>query len=239
MKTTSKALPLEEKPRISPAGVKRLSTDFDPKTFLAEAGFGKKVVNLKEKEVVFSQGEPANAVFYIQKGRVKLSVVSQNGKEATIALLGEGEFFGEECIASARPKRTATVAALAECTVLRIGKEEMLQVLHKEHSFSDLFVSFLLARNIRFEADLVDQLFNSSEKRLARVLLLLAQFGKTDKPETTIPSISQETLAGMVGTTRSRVSFFMNKFRQLGHIHYRGADPLQVNNSLLNIVLQD
>jgi CRP/FNR family transcriptional regulator, cyclic AMP receptor protein len=239
MRATSKALPLEEKARISPVGIKKLSTGCDPETFLEKVGFGKTVVNLKEKEAVFLQGDPANAVFYIQKGRVKLTVVTQNGKEATIALLGAGGFIGEGCMASAHPRRMATAAALTECTVLKIDREEMLRVLHREHAFSDLFVSFLLARNIRFEADLVDQLFNCCEKRLARVLLLLSKFGKTDKAEAMIPNISQETLAGMVGTTRARVSFFMNRFRKSGFIDYHGGDALQVHNSLLNVVLQD
>ena len=199
-----------------------------------DTGVGKTVVNLKRRAAAFSQGEPADAVFYIQKGRVKLTVVSKNGKEATIALLGPGEFIGEECIASAHPTRMATAGALMECTLLRIDRKEMLRVLRREHAFSDLFVSFLLVRNTRFEADLIDQLFNSSEKRLARVLLLLA-----GKPETVIPNISQETLAGMVGTPRSRVSFFMNRFRKLGLIDYRAGDVLQVHHSLLNIILND
>jgi CRP/FNR family cyclic AMP-dependent transcriptional regulator len=239
MRTTSNASPSGPNSGISLVGIKKLSKAFDPETFLAKAGVGKTVVNLKKKDTAFSQGDPADAVFYIQKGRVKLTVVSENGKEATIALLGAGEFIGEECIASAHPTRMATAAALMECTVLRIDKQEMLRVLHREHAFSDLFVSFLLARSTRFQADLVDQLFNSSEKRLARILLLLAQFGKTSKPETVIPNISQETLAGMVGTTRSRVSFFMNRFRKLGFIDYQAGDVLQVHNSLLNIVLHD
>jgi len=218
MRTTSNAFRLESKSGISPTRIKKLNTSFDPEIFLAKAGVGKTVVNLKKKDLAFSQGGPADAVFYIQKGRVKLTVVSQNGKEATTALLGAGEFIGEECMASANPTRMATEAALMECTVLRIDRKQILRVLHQEHAFSDLFVSFLLARSTRFQADLVDQLFNSSEKRLARVLLLLAEFGKTRKPETVIPNISQETLAGMVGTTRSRVSFFMNRFRKLGSL---------------------
>jgi CRP/FNR family transcriptional regulator, cyclic AMP receptor protein len=239
MRATSRALPFGEKAGFSPVGIKNARINFDLETFLAKAGFGRTVVTLKEKDAVFSQGDPANAVFYIQRGRVKLTVVTQNGKEATIALLGAGEFIGEECMASAQTTRRATAAALTECTVLKIDRAEMLRVLRREHAFSDLFVSFLLARNIRFETDLVDQLFNSSEKRLARVLLLLSQFGKTAEPETMIPNISQEVLAGMVGTTRSRVSFFMNRFRKSGFIDYHGGDALQVHDSLLNIVLQD
>jgi len=239
MRTTSNAFRLEPKSGIPLIGIKKLKRSFDPETFLAKAGVGKMVVNLKRKAAAFSQGERADAVFYIQKGRVKLTVVSKNGKEATIALLGPGEFIGEECIASAHPTRMATAGALMDCTLLRIDRKEMLRVLHREQAFSDLFVSFLLVRNTRFEADLIDQLFNSSEKRLARVLLLVAQFGKTRKPETVIPNISQETLAGMVGTTRSRVSFFMNRFRKLGLIDYRAGDVLQVHHSLLNIVLHD
>ena len=239
MRTTPRASPLEENEGISPVGIKKLSTGFYPESFLAKGGFGKAVIDLKEKDSVFSQGDPANAVFYIQKGRMKLTVVTQNGKEATIALLGAGEFVGEECMACAHPVRMATAAAFMECIVLRIDREEMLRVLHQEHTLSALFISFLLARNIRFDADLVDQLFNSSEQRLARVLLLLSQFGKTDKPETTIANTSQETLAGMIGTTGSRVSFFMNRFRRLGFIDYHGRELLQVHRSLLNIVLQD
>lgn len=239
MRTALNASPPGPSPGISLVGTKKLSTGFDPETFLAKTGVGKTVVNLKKKDLAFSQGDPADAVFYIQKGRVKLTVVSHNGKEATIAILGAGEFIGEECIASTHPARMATAAALTECTALRIDRKEMLRVLHQEHAFSDLFVAFLLARSTRFQEDLVDQLFNSSEKRLARVLLLLAQFGKTHKPEMVVPNISQETLAGMVGTTRSRVSFFMNRFRKLGFIDYCAGDVLQVHNSLLNIVLHD
>lgn len=210
---------------------------FDPEDFLAKAGIGRKIVGLKAKETIFAQGDPAESVFYIQQGRVKLSVLSGRGKEATLALLNPGEFFGESSIPAPNTLRVATATAVTPCTLLKIGRKEMKRIIHEEHAFSDLFVGFLLARSMRIQEDLVDQLFNSSEKRLARVLLLLAQFGKGGKPETTIPKISQETLAEMVGTTRSRVSFFMNRFRKLGFIQYNGE--IQVHPSLLNIVLHD
>ncbi len=211
---------------------------FDPAAFLATAGLGRTLVKLKTRQVLFSQGEPADAIFYIQKGRMRLTVVSKRGKEATIAMLGAGEFIGESCIAAAHAVRLTTAAAIADCDVLRIAREDMVRVLHEEHAFSDVFVSFLLARNARIQADLVDHLFNSSEKRLARILLLLAQFGKDSKPETVIPKISQETLAEMIGTTRSRVSFFMNRFRTMGFIKY-SAGAMQIHGSLLNVVLHD
>jgi CRP/FNR family cyclic AMP-dependent transcriptional regulator len=233
--------------RIAPSKVALMKTKnarnangrdgFDPESFLATAGVGRRHVNLVKKEVLFTQGEHADTIFYIQKGRLKLTVVSKRGKEATIALLGPGEFVGEACIAAAQPLRQATATAIADCEVLRIARKDMLRVLHKQHAFSDMFVSFLLARNARIQEDLVDQLFNSSEKRLARTLLLLAQFGKNGKPETVIPKISQETLAEMVGTTRSRVSFFLNRFRKLGFIDYNGK--MEVHSSLLNVVLHD
>jgi CRP-like cAMP-binding protein len=216
---------------------KTLNGGFDPEAFLAKAGVGRTIIELAKKERAFSQGERADAIFYIQKGRVKLTVVSHNGKEATIALLGAGEFMGEDCIISDRSTRMTTATALTPCTILKIHKAEMVRALHQEHALSDLFVAFLLTRNARIQEDLVDQLFNSSEKRLARILLLLAQFGKEGKPETVIPKLSQETLAEMVGTTRSRVSFFMNRFRKLGFIKYNGG--LQVHSSLLNIILHD
>ena len=212
---------------------------FNPAEFLANAGLGRTIVNLNKKQVLFSQGQPADAIFYLQKGRIKVTVVATNGKEATIALVGQGDFVGEDCIASTHPQRIATAAAIVDCTLLMIHKDEMVRVLHDEHAFSDVFVLFLLARNARIQSDLVDHLFNSSEKRLARTLLLLAQFGKNGIPETVIPKISQETLAEMVGTTRSRVSFFMNRFRKLGFIHYNSGVDLQVHSSLLNIVLHD
>jgi CRP/FNR family transcriptional regulator, cyclic AMP receptor protein len=210
---------------------------FDPKTFLEEAGVGRNLIDLKKSQVLFSQGDAADAVFYIEKGNVKLTVVSQRGKEATVALLESGNFVGESCIAAAERVRMVTATALTRCTLMRIERKEMVRVLHEEHAFADIFVSFLLARNVRIQADLVDQLFNSSEKRLARVLLLLAHFGKEGKPENVIPKISQEVLAEMIGTTRSRVNFFMNRFRKLGFIEYNGG--LEVHSSLLNVILHD
>ena len=210
---------------------------FDPAAFLASAGLGKTLLTLRNNQALFSQGNPADAIFFMRKGRVKLTVVSKNGKEATIALLGPGEFVGEDCVAAAHSARLATAVALTECTILKIQRDEMLRALHQERELSDVFRAFLLARNARIQEDLVDQLFNSSEKRLARVLLLLAQFGKTDKPERVVPNLSQQMLAHMIGTTRSRVSFFMNRFRKLGFIKYNGE--MQVHSSLLNIVLHD
>lgn len=210
---------------------------FDAEAFLRETGLGRTLVDLKKNQVLFSQGDAADAVFYIQKGNLKLTVVSQRGREATVALLDAGNFVGEPCIAAAERVRMATATALTRSTLLRIEKREMIRVLHEEHAFADVFVSFLLARNVRIQADLVDQLFNSSEKRLARVLLLLAHFGKEGKPENVIPKISQEVLAEMVGTTRSRVNFFMNRFRKLGFIDYNGG--LEVHSSLLNVILHD
>lgn len=209
---------------------------FDPKVFLASIGRGRRILEFGKKLPVFTQGEPANAVFYLQKGKIKLTVVSPRGKEATIGMLAAGDFFGEGCIAD-QPLRMSTASAMTDCTVVRIEKKAMMQVLHQQHAFSDLFVAYLVSRNIRFEEDLVDQLFNSSEKRLARILLLLARFGKEGKPEALVPRISQETLAEMVGTTRSRVSFFMNRFRKLGFVEYNGG--LSVHSSLLNIILHD
>ncbi len=214
--------------------------EFDPKTFLATIGEGRKILAVPKKEMVFVQGDAADAVFYIQKGKVMLTVVSTAGKEATIGILSEGNFFGEGALAG-QLLRMGSAAAMTDCELLRVDKKAMMTALHREHAFSDLFVAYLLARNIRYEEDLVDQLFNSSEKRLARVLLLLAHFGKEGIPETVVPKISQETLAEMVGTTRSRVSFFMNRFRKLGFIHYAGGveGGLQVHSSLLNVVLHD
>jgi len=191
----------------------------------------------RKGQTVFSQGDTADNVFYIQKGRIKLTVISKRGKEATIALLGSGDFLGEECIAAMQPVRMATATALMPGTLLKIERKEMMRVLHEENTFSDVFVTYLLARNMRVQEDLIDQLFNSSEKRLARALLLLARFGKEGAPETVIPKISQETLAEMIGTTRSRVSFFMNRFREMGFIEYNGT--LSVHSSLLNVVLHD
>ena len=210
---------------------------FRPAAFLASAGVGRTIVDLKKGQRIFSQGDAATAVFYVQTGKIKLSVISKRGKEATIALLGAGNFLGEECIAAMQLQRVATATALTTTTLLRIERAEMVRVLHQEQLFSEVFVSYLLARNARVQEDLVDQLFNSSEKRLARALLLLAQFGKEGKPETVIPKISQETLADMIGTTRSRVSFFMNRFRKLGFIEYNGK--LSIHSSLLNVILHD
>ncbi|MGC2107976.1 MAG: Crp/Fnr family transcriptional regulator [Candidatus Korobacteraceae bacterium] len=212
-------------------------TIFNAKAFLARAGLGKKILNLKKNEMAFAQGDPADAIFYVRKGRLRVTVTSANGKEATITLVSGGEFLGEECMASAHPLRLATATAMTECELLRVSKAGMVRALHQEHALSDVFVSFLLARNARIQADLVDQLFNSSEKRLARILLLLAQFGKESKPDTVIPKISQEMLAEMIGTTRSRVSFFMNRFRKLGFIEYDGE--IRIHNTLLNIFLQE
>ena len=210
-------------------------TEFDPQKFLATIGEGRKVVSFPKKQTIFAQGDAADAVFYIQEGKVRLSVVSKTGKEATLGILSDGQFFGEESLAG-QTGRMGSAMALTECELLRIEKRAMMLALHREHEFSDLFVAYLLARNIRYEEDLVDQLFNSSEKRLAR--LLLAHFGKDGVPEAVIPKISQETLAEMICTTRSRVSFFMNRFRELGFLDY-GENGLQVHSSLLNIVLHD
>jgi CRP/FNR family cyclic AMP-dependent transcriptional regulator len=209
---------------------------FDPQAFLAKIGAGRTLVACQKQHPIFMQGEPADAVFYIQEGQVKLTVVSAQGKEAVIALLEAQAFFGEGCLAG-QPLRMATATSLTDCTLMRIEKPAMLRVLRDEPAFSALFMAYLLSRNSRIEADLIDQLFNSSEKRLARVLLLLAHFGKEGTAETVIPKISQETLAEMIGTTRSRVSFFLNKFRKLGFIDYNG--DLYVHSSLLNIILHD
>jgi CRP/FNR family transcriptional regulator, cyclic AMP receptor protein len=221
----------------SVVGAKKLSK-FDPKTFLSTIDGGRKMAAFVKKQKVFAQGDPADAVFYIQKGKVSLTVVSETGKEATIGILGEEAFFGEGCL-TGQAHRLCSATAMTDCSVMRIDKKSMVEVLHREHAFSDVFVAYLLTRNIRYEEDLVDQLFNSSEKRLARILLLLAHFGKDGKPEVLIPKMSQETLAEMIGTTRSRVSFFMNRFRKLGFIDYEGGSGLQVHSSLLNIVLHD
>jgi CRP/FNR family cyclic AMP-dependent transcriptional regulator len=210
---------------------------FDPQAFLANAGVGRSVRSYKPKQAIFSQGERADAVFYLQAGRVRLSVVSKQGKEATIALLGPGDFLGEGCLASDQPIRLATAAAITDCSILKIEKKRMLRTLHEEHELSDMFVAYVVERHNRTQADLVDQLFNSSEKRLARALLILSRFGKETVPETVHPDVSQETLAEMVGTTRSRVNFFMNKFRKLGFIDYNGG--LQVHSSLLSVVLHE
>jgi CRP/FNR family cyclic AMP-dependent transcriptional regulator len=214
----------------------RNSRGFDPDAFLATIGDGRKAMLFSKKQTIFAQGDPADAVFYLQTGKAKLTVVSKTGKEATIGILSEGSFFGEGSLAG-QALRMGSATAMTDCSVLQIEKKAMMEALHREHAFSDVFVAYLLARNIRYEEDLVDQLFNSSEKRLARLLLMLAHFGKEGVPETVVPKISQETLAEMVGTTRSRVSFFMNRFRKLGFIRYNGG--LQVHSSLLNVVLHD
>jgi CRP-like cAMP-binding protein len=211
--------------------------EFDPSAFLAKAGKEKTVSKYAKDQVIFSQGDPADSVFYIQHGRIKITVISEHGKEAVVALLGHDEFFGEGCLAG-QPRRVATAVAMTECEVMRLEMAAIIRVLHEEPAFSEMFVAHLLARTIRVEEDLVDQLFNSSEKRLARALLLLANFGKEGRPEPIIAKVSQETLAEMVGTTRSRVSFFMNKFRRLGFISYDGA-TLEVHSSLLSLVLHD
>ena len=211
--------------------------DFEPKKFLATIGEGRQTVAFPKRETIFAQGDAADAVFYIQEGKVQLSVVSKAGKEATLGILNDGQFFGEGSLAG-QALRMGSATAMTDCELLRIDKKAMMLALHREHTFSDLFVAYMLARNIRYEEDLVDQLFNSSEKRLARLLLLLAHFGKEGAPETVIPKISQETLAEMIGTTRSRVSFFMNRFRELGFLDY-GETGLKVHSSLLNIVLHD
>ena len=216
---------------------KKRRPTFDPKSFLAEVGEGRTVSQYRKDQIVFSQGDPADAVFYIQKGKVKVTVVSDQGKEAVVAILGAGEFCGEGCLAG-QPRRIATVRAMTECTIMRLQKTSIVRVLHDEPAFSEMFMSHLLARTIRVEEDLVDQLFNSSEKRLARLLLLLANFGKEGRPEPLIARISQETLAEMIGTTRSRVSFFMNKFRRMGFLDYNG-EGLEVHSSLLNVILHD
>jgi CRP/FNR family cyclic AMP-dependent transcriptional regulator len=209
---------------------------FDVRSFLDSAGLGRRVAKFRAKEIVFAQGDPATNVMYIQEGSVRLKVVNESGKEAVVAVLGAGDFFGEGCLAG-QSIRMATATATGPSTVLVIAKDEMIRVLHGEHEFSDRFIAYMLVRNIRVEADLVDQLFNSTEKRLARTLLLLASYGAADEPGKKIPKVSQEMLAEMIGTTRSRVNLFMNKFRKLGFIHYNGG--LQVDKSLLSVVLHD
>ena len=208
---------------------------FDIASFLASAGVGRRIIRLAPRETFFSQGDPADSVFYLQEGRARVTVLSPSGKEATIALLSAGDFVGEEALAAFAGLRLATATAITDCTTLRISREEMIRVMHGDHNFSDLFLKVILERSMRIQADLVDQLFNSSEKRLARILLLMAEFGKPGEPEHYIPKVSQETLAEMVGTTRSRVSFFMNRFRKLGFIEYDGR--IKVHRSLSNAVL--
>jgi CRP-like cAMP-binding protein len=210
---------------------------FNIAAFLTNAGLGRRIVQLAPRQAFYSQGDPANAVFYLQKGRARITVVSEIGKEATIALVPEGEFVGEGALAAIPGLRLSTATAITACSALKIVREEMIRAMHEEPEFSDLFMKFLLARSMRIQADLVDQLFNSSEKRLARILLLMAEFGQSSEPQTLIPKISQETLAEMIGTTRSRVSFFMNRFRELGFIDYK--DRIRVHKSLLNVILHD
>jgi CRP/FNR family transcriptional regulator, cyclic AMP receptor protein len=216
--------------------MKRQATPFDPKVFLATANGAGTIIKYKKGQIIFSQGDPANSVFYIHNGKVKVSIASEQGKEVVVAVLGEDEFCGEGCL-TGQPLRIATASAMTECKIMRLEKGTVIRVLHDEPAFSEMFVSHLLARNIRIEEDLIDQLFNSSEKRLARALLLLANFGKEGRPEPIIAKISQETLAEMIGTTRSRVNHFMNKFRQLGFIDYNGT--IEVHSSLLNVILYD
>ena len=237
--------PIEQKSKRTrnstrPPPVPENGRKFDAQVFLDTIGEGRKALLFPKKQSIFAQGDPADAVFYLQTGKIRLTVVSKEGKEATIGILSDGSFFGEGCL-TGQPLRLCSATAMTDCSVMKIDKKSMNEVLHREHAFSDMFVGYLLARNIRYEEDLVDQLFNSSEKRLARVLLLLAHFGKEGKQEAVIPKMSQETLAEMIGTTRSRVSFFMNRFRKLGFIDYAGGAEggLQVHSSLLNIVLHD
>jgi CRP-like cAMP-binding protein len=209
---------------------------FDPNALLSLVGPGKTTREYRNKQIVFSQGDPGDAVFYIQSGKVKLTVVSTRGKEAVIGVLERESFFGEGCLAS-QPLRMATASAIQTSSITRVGRSAMVRLLHREPEFAEHFTAYLLSRNVRMEEDLVDQLFNSSEKRLARILLLLAHFGKESRPESVIPKVSQDTLAAMVGTTRSRVSYFMNRFRKMGFIHYNGG--LQVHSALLTVVLRD
>jgi CRP-like cAMP-binding protein len=221
---------------MTPVAATAKHRKFDPQTFLATIDGGRTIATVPKKQTIFAQGDSADAVFYIQRGRVKLTVVSKVGKEATTGILSDGDFFGEGCL-TGHALRMYTATAMTDCSVMRIDKKSMMEVIHREHAFSDMFVAFLLTRNIRYEEGLVDQHFYSSEKRLARILLQLADFGNEAKPKVAIPKISQETLAEMVGTTRSRVNFFMNKFRKLGFIHYDGG--LEVHSSLLNVILAD
>src|ERR1700682_4743119 len=215
---------------------KALKSSLDPRVFLAKVGVGKTILEFHKNQNIFSQGDVADTVFYLQKGRVRLTVLSEQGKEAVVAILEPGQFFGEGCL-NGHPLRMATTSALEECVITRLEKATMIATIHSEPEFSELFMSYLLSRNSRIEEDLIDQLFNSSEKRLARLLLLLANFGKEGRPEPIVGKFSQETLAEMIGTTRARVSFFMNKFRKLGFIEYNGK--LEVHSSLLNMVLHD
>lgn len=223
---------------MTPVATAKKRRKFDPKTFLSTIDRGRTIATVPKKQAIFVQGDSSDAVFYIQRGRVKLTVVAKSGKEATLGILNEGVFFGEGCLAG-QPVRMCSATAETDCSLMRVDKKSMMEVIHRERAFSDMFVTYLLTRNIRYEEDLVDQLFNSSEKRLARVLLLLAHFGKDGKSEIAIPEITQETLAEMVGTTRGRVNFFMNRFRKLGFIDYHADNELQVHSLLLNVVLHD
>ena len=241
MQTTSRAetgtvVGLIPNGKIQKPAARKRATTFNPQTFLAKVGHGKTTLQASKEQLIFSQGDAADAVFYVQVGRVKLTVLSQQGKEAVVGILEHGSFFGEGCLVG-QSACMATATALNGSTILRIEKAAMIRVLHDESSFSELFMAYLLSRNVRIQADLVDHLFNSAEKRLARILLLLAHYGKEGKPEPLIPRVTQETLADMVGTTRSRISLFLNKFRKLGFIHYNGR--MEVHSSLLNIVLHD
>ena len=221
---------------MPPLAAAKKQRNFSPKTFLSTIDSGRTIAAFPKKRTIFAQGEASDAVLYIQEGKVKLTVVSEGGKEATIGILNKGDFFGEGCL-TGHVLRLCSATTMTDCSVMKIDKKSMMRVLHEEQELSDLFVAYLLARNIRYEEDLVDQLFNSTEKRLARTLLLLARYGSVDKPQTLLPKISQEMLAEMVGTTRSRVNVFMNKFRKLGFIQYNGK--IQVNTSLLSVVLHD
>jgi CRP/FNR family cyclic AMP-dependent transcriptional regulator len=221
---------------MTPAVATKKKPNFDPRIFLATIGEGRTIVPFAKNQIIYAQGDACDALFYIQKGKVRLTVVSENGKEATIGILNPDDFFGEGCLAG-QSLRMGSASAMTDCAIMRIDKKEMMLALHREHTLSDVFTAYLLGRNIRYEEDLVDQLFNSCEKRLARILLLLAHFGKEGIQEAVIPKISQETLAEMVGTTRSRVNFFMNRFRKLGFIHYNGV--MEVHSSLLSVILHD
>ena len=229
-------MPPSERQQANPMAKARSRRSFDVKVFLNTVEGGRSVSNYRKNQKVFAQGDAADSVFYIQDGQVKLSVISELGKEAVVALHGKEDFFGEGCL-SGQSLRLATAAAMTDCVIMRLDKAAIVRVLHEEPKFSEMFLAYILSRNARVEADLVDQLFNSSEKRLARLLLLMANFGKEGRPEPVIAKVSQETLAEMVGTTRSRVSFFMNRFRKLGFIQYNGN--LEIHNSLLNVVLHD
>jgi CRP-like cAMP-binding protein len=224
-------------PRRPPHGVAKAPA-FNAQAFLDSAGVTKTVAQYGRGETIFRQGDPCEQVMYIQSGGVKLSVVSKIGREAVVAMLGPGDFFGEGCLAG-QPVRMGSATAITPSVILLVGKEKMVRLLHKQHAMSDRFISHMLSRNIRIEEDLIDQLFNSSEKRLARTLLLLARYGKQDKPVRVVPTISQETLAEMIGTTRSRVNFFLNKFKKLGFIEYNGENPVKINSSLLSVILHD